>query len=56
MMKLAFPYGVSDDVVEYGLPPSKPPKEKNQHDSEKTEKNYGADISTLIELLDRGEL
>lgn len=43
----------------FGLPDflkTKPPKAENQHWTDKTGKNYGADIATLIELIDSGEL
>lgn len=54
----------ADDAVGYGLPtlarvkPSPPPvlKVAEPHQDETPEKNYGADINTLIRLLEEGRL
>ena len=51
-----------DDVMGYGLPvlekvrAIKPPKEADQHRAPPPPKNYGADISTLIRMIEAGEL
>ncbi len=58
-------YEMADDLVGYGLPalsrvkpPPQPPmlKPTDPHENEKVEKNYGADITTLIRLLEEGKL
>lgn len=58
-------YEMADDLVGYGLPtlsrvkpPPPPPvlKAAEPHEDEKLEKNYGADIPTLIRLLEEGKL
>ncbi len=57
-------YEMADDFVGYGLPtlsrvaPPRPPvlKAVEPHQDETPEKNYGADINTLIELLEEGRL
>ena len=54
-------YGLPDDVIGYGLPvmekvrPMRPPEAYDPHKHEKREKNYGADISTLIRMIEAGE-
>lgn len=40
----------------FRLPELPKPPQEDQQDAEKTEKNYGADISTLIRLIESGEL
>jgi hypothetical protein len=51
-----------DDAMGYGLPvlekvrSMKPPKEADQHKAPPPPKNYGADISTLIRMIESGEL
>jgi hypothetical protein len=51
-----------DDAMGYGLPvlekmrAMKPPKEADQHKAPPPPKNYGADISTLIRMIEAGEL
>lgn len=51
-----------DDAMGYGLPvlekmrAMKPPKEADQHKTPPPPKNYGADISTLIRMIEAGEL
>lgn len=51
-----------DDAMGYGLPvlekvrALKPPKEADQHKAPPLPKNYGADISTLIRMIEAGEL
>ena len=51
-----------DDAIGYGLPvlekmrAMKPPKEADQHKAPPPPKNYGADISTLIRMIEAGEL
>ena len=51
-----------DDAMAYGLPilekvrAMKPPKEADQHRAPPPPKNYGADISTLIRMIEAGEL
>lgn len=53
---------MADDLVGYGLPtlsrvaPPQPPvlKAAEPHRDETPEKNYGADINTLIRLLEEG--
>lgn len=55
---------MADDLVGYGLPtldrvaPPRPPvlKAAEPHQDETPEKNYGADINTLIRLLEDGQL
>ena len=55
-------YGLPDDAIGYGLPvmekarPMRPPEAYDPHRHEKQEKNYGADISTLIRMIEAGEL
>ena len=60
-------YGVPDDAMGYGLPPGhfgkailaprkSPPKAEHPHEPPVPPKNYGADINTLIELLESGRL
>ncbi len=57
-------YEMADDLVSYGLPtlsrvaPPLPPvlKAAEPHQDETPEKNYGADINTLIRLLEDGRL
>jgi transposase len=58
-------YEMADDLVGYGLPalsrvkpPPQPPmlKPTEPHEKETVEKNYGADITTLIRLLEEGKL
>ncbi len=57
-------YEMADDLVGYGLPtlsrvaPPRPPvlKAAEPHQDETPEKNYGADINTLIRLLEEGTL
>lgn len=57
-------YEMADDLVGYGLPtlsrvaPPLPPvlKAAEPHQDETPEKNYGADINTLIRLLEDGRL
>lgn len=38
------------------IPSPKPPKAMDQQDFEQTDKNYGADISTLVRLIEEGKL
>ena len=51
-----------DDAMGYGLPvlekvrATKPPKDADQHKAPPPPKNYGADISTLIRMIEAGEL
>lgn len=51
-----------DDAMGYGLPvlekmrAMKSPKEADQHKAPPSPKNYGADISTLIRMIEAGEL
>jgi transposase len=51
-----------DDAMGYGLPvlekvrPMKPPKAADQHKSLPSPKNYGADISTLIRMIETSAL
>ena len=51
-----------DDAMGYGPPvlekvrAMKPPKEADQHKAPPPPKNYGADISTLIRMIEAGEL
>ena len=51
-----------DDAMGYGLPvlekmrAMKPPKEADQHKAPPPPKNYGADISTLIRMIEAAEL
>ena len=51
-----------DDAMGYGLPvlekvrAIEPPKETDQHRAPPPTKNYGADISTLIRMIEAGEL
>lgn len=51
-----------DDAMGYGPPvlekvrAMKPPKEVDQHRAPPPPKNYGADISTLIRMIEAGEL
>ena len=51
-----------DDTMGYGLPvlekvrAMKPPKEPDQHRALPPPKNYGADISTLIRMIEAGQL
>ena len=42
-------------VMEKG-PPMRPPEAYDPHKHEKREKNYGADISTLIRMIEAGEI
>jgi transposase len=55
-------YGLPDDAIGYGLPvmekvrSMRPPEVYDPHKHEKREKNYGADISTLIRMIEAGEL
>lgn len=60
-------YGVPDDAMGYGLPPGHfgkavltprkgTPKAEQPHEPPGPPKNYGADINTLIELLESGRL
>lgn len=60
-------FEMADDMVGYGLPtlarvtsapPPPPPVRKaaEPHEDVKAEKNYGADITTLIRLLEEGNL
>lgn len=60
-------YGVPDDAMGYGLPPGhfgkavltprkNVPKAEHPHEPPGPPKNYGADINTLIELLESGRL
>ena len=58
-------FEMADDMVGYGLPtlarvtPAPPPpvrKAAEPHEDVKPEKNYGADINTLIRLLEEGKL
>lgn len=55
-------YGLPDDAVGFGLPvmekvrPMQLPEAYDPHKHEKPQKNYGADINTLIELLESGRL
>lgn len=60
-------YGVPDDAMGYGLPPERfgkavltprksMPKAEHPHEPPGQPKNYGADINTLIELLESGRL
>ena len=60
-------YGIPDDAMGYGLPPGHigkailtprkgTPKAEHQHEPPGPPKNYGADINTLIELLESGRL
>jgi transposase len=55
-------YGLLDDPIGFGLPvmekvrPMRPPEAYGPHKHEKREKNYGADISTLIRMIEAGEL
>ena len=49
-------YGLPDDAIGYGLPVMRPPEADDPHKHEKREKNYGADISTLIRMIEAGEL
>ena len=64
MLQLSEPEQMADDLVGYGLPtlsrvaPPRPPvlKAAEPHRDETPEKNYGADINTLIRLLEEGRL
>jgi IS1 family transposase len=60
-------YGIPDDAMGYGLPPGhfgkaamtprkSTPKAEHPHEPPGPPKNYGADINTLIELLESGRL
>ncbi len=55
-------HGLPDDAIGYGLPvmekvrPMRAPEAYDLHKHEKREKNYGADISTLIRMIEAGEL
>jgi len=58
-------YGLPDDAIGYGVPmvmeraivrPPKPPKVFDPHEHVGPPKNYGADINTLIQLLEAGKL
>ena len=60
-------YGVPDDAVGYGLPPGPVgrvaltprmsiPRAVRPHESSGPEKNFGADITTLIAMLEAGKL
>lgn len=55
-------YGLQNDAIGYGLPvkekvrPMRPPEAYDPHKHEKREKNYGAHISTLIRMIEAGEL
>jgi len=55
-------HGLPDDAIGYGLPvmekvrSMRPPEAYDPHKHEKREKNYGADISTLIRMIEAGEL
>lgn len=55
-------YGLPDDAIGYGVPvmekvrPMRAPEAYDPHKHEKREKNYGADISTLIRMIEAGEL
>lgn len=55
-------YGLPDDAIGYGVPvmekvrPMRAPEAYAPHKHEKREKNYGADISTLIRMIEAGEL
>jgi hypothetical protein len=60
-------YGIPDDAMGYGLPPGhfgkavltpkkSTPKSEHPHEPPGPPKNYGADINTLIELLESGRL
>ena len=60
-------YGLPDDAMGYGLPPGRfgkavltprkgAPKAEHPHEPPGPPKNYGADINTLIELLESGRL
>ena len=60
-------YGLPDDAMGYGLPPGhfgkavltprkSTSKAEHPHEPPGPPKNYGADINTLIELLESGRL
>jgi len=55
-------YGLPGDAIGYGVPvmekvrPMRAPEAYDPHKHEKREKNYGADISTLIRMIEAGEL
>ena len=55
-------YGLPCDAIGYGVPvmekvrPMRAPEAYDPHKHEKREKNYGADISTLIRMIEAGEL
>lgn len=60
-------YGVPDDAMGYGLPPGHfgnavltprkgTPKTEHPHEPPGPPKNYGADISTLVRMIEAGEL
>ena len=60
-------FGVPEDAIGYGLPPGSfrkaalTPKEElqmaeRQHELSEPPKNYGADISTLVRMIEAGEL
>lgn len=59
---MACRYGLPDDAIVYRLPvmekvrPMRAPEAYDPHKHEKREKNYGADISTLIRMIEAGEL
>jgi hypothetical protein len=62
-MRVAEPaYGVPDDAMGYELPVmmrrevARPMKSIDQHVPPGLPKNYGADISTLVRLIEAGEL
>ena len=47
-------FRLPSDAIGYGLPPV--PRPTHQQDVPKREKNYGADIATLIRMIEAGEL
>lgn len=55
-------YGLPGDAIWYGLPviekvrPMRPLEAYDAHKHEKREKYYGADITTLIRMVEVGEL
>ncbi len=52
--KMLAEFRLPSDAIGYGLPPV--PRPTHQHDVPKREKNYGADIATLIRMIEAGEL
>jgi hypothetical protein len=54
-------FGVPEDAIGYGLPDGsfgkkEAPKAERQHEPPGPPKNYGADISTLVRMIEAGEL